>query len=129
VHVRQPHHLASLGCPVAGRRAQLFLFDRMFTHLERENSDDLTGKLGDDLLRIRAILDQATGRSIISMNEAFTSTTLNDALALGRKLMAHATALAWSACCVTFVDELSSSRRGAQGRHGRTHRRPQPSPA
>jgi DNA mismatch repair protein MutS len=61
----QLHHLASLGCPDAGRRTQLFLF-RPDVHppRARENPDDLTGKLRDDLLRIRAILDQATGPSL-----------------------------------------------------------------
>ena len=62
----QLHHLASLGCPVAGSHAQLFLFDELFTHFgKEEDSSYQSGKLEDDLIRIRAVLRQATKDSVI----------------------------------------------------------------
>src|SRR5262249_48814959 len=64
----QLHHLASLGLPVPGRHARLFLADQIFTHFEREEDiATLRGKFEDELVRIRDILGQATGQSVLVM--------------------------------------------------------------
>ncbi len=104
----QVHYLASLGLTVPGKAARLPLCDGVLTHFEREEKvKDLNGKLRDDLLRLKKLLDAATPRSVFVINEIFASTTAWDARVLCGHMLEAITAKGGSAVVVTFLEELA----------------------
>lgn len=105
----QIHYLASLGLCIPGKEASLLLFDQIYTHFEREEDlSSLNGKLQDDLERLYDILSHATSKSLIVINEIFSSTTLSDAILLGNHTMDAIVKIGCPAICVTFIDELAT---------------------
>ncbi len=106
--IGQLHHLASIGMPVAAREATLPLTDRVLTHFPRvEHVSSRRGRLDDELVRLHTVLDDATARSLIVINEILGSTTLDDARLLGGRIVSRIVEIGCPAVCVTFVDELS----------------------
>jgi DNA mismatch repair protein MutS len=107
--IGQLYLLAALGLPVPAGRASLALPDRVFTHFEREESlETLRGKFEDELVRIHAILEAATDRSVLVMNESFGSTTLADARLVGSEIMRQIIDRGSVCVFVSFIDELAS---------------------
>jgi len=108
--IGQVNYLASLGLPVPGSDARLFLFDRIFTHFERmEAVTSLRGKLQDELVRMHRILDDATPDSLVIVNEIFASTTANDGIYLGSRLIERLARIDLVCVCVTFLVELAGA--------------------
>jgi len=104
----QIFYLASLGVSVPARQAALPLCDQVLTHFERGEDQKLkSGKLEEDVLRLKGLLDRSTKDSVFVVNEIYSSTTLKDALALGGHMIDAITDKAGSAVVVTFMEELS----------------------
>jgi DNA mismatch repair protein MutS len=107
--VGQVHFLAALGCPVPGSDAELFHFDRILTRFEREeNLENQRGKLKDDLIRLKRILDRATPDSLVILNEVFSSTPLQDQLLLSQRVIELLRQRDLIGVWVTFLRELAS---------------------
>jgi DNA mismatch repair ATPase MutS len=84
----QINYLSKLGLPVPAYSVKLFLIDSIFTHFEKEEDiSTLSSKLQEDLIRIHAIFEKATPKSLVILNEIFSSTSLQDAIFLSKKIM------------------------------------------
>jgi DNA mismatch repair protein MutS len=105
----QLHYLTALGLPVPAARAEVLLADNVFAQFERqEDPAKGRGKLQDDLIRMRQILEDATPRSVVVLNEVFSSTSTDDALALARRMLDQLLERGCIGLVVTFLDELAS---------------------
>jgi DNA mismatch repair protein MutS len=108
--VGQLHYLAALGVPVTAGSARLALADQLFTLFgKREDITTLHGRLDEELVQVRAILQQATSRSLILLNEVLSSTTLEDAVYLGNEVLGRVADRGCATVWVTFVDELADT--------------------
>ena len=104
----QVHYLASLGLTVPGTAAVLPFCDGVLTHFEREEKlKDLNGKLRDDLMRLKKLLDAATPQSVFVVNEIFASTTAWDAQVLSGHMLEAMIRKGGNAVLVTFLEELA----------------------
>ena len=104
----QAFYLASLGCSIPGAKAVMRCSDRIFTHFEKEETRGAEGgKLQDDISRLHEIMKEATSESVLVINEIYSSTTLQDAVYLGTRMMEEISQKGCIAICVTFLDELA----------------------
>jgi hypothetical protein len=106
--VGQLFFLAAHGCPVPARAAKLFLADRIFTNFERrERLSTPYGRLDEELVRVRDVLGAAGRRSVILMNESFSSTSAADAVEIGREVVGRIADLGAVTVYVTSHEELA----------------------
>ena len=64
--------------------------------------------MGEEIARLHGVLDAATGRSVVVINEALASTSLDDARTIGRDFLERLSALNCLCTYVTFIDELAT---------------------
>ena len=82
--------------------------DSIFTHFERqEDIQSLKSKLEDDLIRAKKIVEKATDRSVVIMNEVFSSAALLDMIDLSKRILKKLLEKDCMGIWVTFADELT----------------------
>ncbi len=106
----QAAYLTMIGCPIPGRYAEMSLFDALFTHFSVEEAlETQSGRLQEELLRVRDLFTHATPSSLIILNELFSTTTTADAQVMGSKILDHFRALDCFCLYVTHLHELAAT--------------------
>ncbi|MBM2613970.1 hypothetical protein JIG36_00175 [Actinoplanes sp. LDG1-06] len=105
----QLYHLAALGLPVPGRAAALHPPDAILTHFDRgDRAGEQQSRLEEEVTRMTGLLARATPRSVVILNEMFSSTTFVDARTMSVDVLREVLAADAVGVCVTFIDELST---------------------
>lgn len=105
-------YLASIGCPVPCLKADIFLFDNLYTHFaEEERLEANAGRLKEELTRLRQITQNATSNSVIIINELFATTTSYDAFNMGKRILEYFIGLDCFCMYVTHIYELANISR------------------
>ncbi len=73
-----------------------------------EDSSNLNGKLKSELIRIKNIMDKIEDTSLFILNEVFASTSLEDGIVLGKKVIDMVNNHKSRMLFVTFIEELAS---------------------
>ncbi len=111
--VGQLYIVAALGLPVGASAAQLTLAPSVATIFsEHEATDRATGRLEDEVLRIQSFFKTAEPEALLIANEIFSSTSVDDATALGRLFIERCQDRRLRSIIVTFVDELAKPAPG-----------------
>lgn len=109
----QAAYFTVLGLPIAAKKASLPLYEQIYTHFsEIENAQTSNGKLKEELLKLKPVMKVAGEKSLIIMNELFSSTTANDAFEMGKYAVEHLISLGSTVISVTHVTALSKEGKG-----------------
>ena len=104
----QAVYLSIMGLPVNGMELTLPLFNDIATHFEaEENLQSNSGKLKEELNRLKPMMHAEKTRQFVILNELFTTATTHDALIMGRRVMEHFLAKECYGIYVTHIQELA----------------------
>lgn len=80
--------LAQAGLAVPAQAYEGMIFDQIFTHFPASEEETVHyGRLGEEARRIHEIMQSATERSMLLLNETYSSTSFSEGLFLAKDLM------------------------------------------
>jgi len=98
---------ARTGLPVPARRAKIDVFKTMYTHFQRYDAElKNEGQLDTELSEMAKIVYAAESRSVILMNESFSSTGIKDATQIACDVMGAFAHLKSRVVYVTHIPEI-----------------------
>jgi len=106
------------GMFVPATRFGAALCDGLYTHFKREEDAGMvSGKLEEELKRMREIVDRVNPASMVLLNESFAATNEREGSELARQIIAALVERGVRVACVTHLYELAHGfyRRGCAG--------------
>ena len=92
-----------LGLPICARRAEMQIFDRILTHFVVSSQKQSESRLVNETVRMKDRLEQVTSRTLLLLDETFSSTSSYDAVYLAEALIRY---LSRMGCCAVYVTHL-----------------------
>lgn len=101
-------YFSALGLPVAASEASMPLYEKLYTHFSKaEDVHTNEGKLKEELLHLKEIFNEANNRTVVLMNELFSSTTASDAFEMSKNVVNELENLGGTIFLVTHVTALA----------------------
>jgi DNA mismatch repair ATPase MutS len=96
------------GLMVPASKAVFPMFDSIYTHFATEESMETgAGKLKEELIRVKHLMDKVTRNSFVIINEIFTSATSYDAYIMGKRVIDYFMKADCLGVYVTHIHELT----------------------
>lgn len=103
-------YLGMMGLAVPASSASIPFFDSVYTHFATEESMETgAGKLKEELIRLKKMMDSCTRNSFIIINEIFTSATSYDAYIMGKRVLDFFMDKDCTGLYVTHIYELTKN--------------------
>ena len=103
-------YFAMMGLTVPAESAVLPFFDNLLTHFSVEESlESGRGKLKEELVRLKPMMQEMEGNSFVVLNELFTTAATYDAFVMGQKVIRHFTEQGCLGVYVTHIAELTKA--------------------
>ena len=100
----------ALGLPVPCAEAELFWTEGLSTHfIKEEEPGGDSGRLREELLRLKKIIEETPAGSAVILNELFSSATSYDALEMGRHILRIFEEKGCLCLYITHLFELAAS--------------------
>jgi hypothetical protein len=108
--------LFQAGLFVPGRQATISPADGIFTHFATEEKPEQdSGRLGEEARRVSDIFRQATGHSLVLLNETFSSTSPTEAFSLAYDVVRVLRLMGARAIFTTHLHELAINAEAING--------------
>ncbi|MBQ8799501.1 MAG: hypothetical protein IJZ55_08050 [Lachnospiraceae bacterium] len=103
-------YFAMMGFTVPAESAVLPFFDNLLTHFSVEESlESGRGKLKEELVRLKPMMQEIEGNSFVVLNELFTTAATYDAFVMGQKVIRHFADQGCLGVYVTHIAELTKA--------------------